>query len=86
MPRATAAAAPRPAGAMVGAAKASEVVVDTDSAVPVASDEDLVADEVAELLAVVVLSSSSSLLATSLGGFCFAHLASILDLQSLWPC
>lgn len=84
MPRATAAAAPLPAGAMVGAAKPPEVVVDTDSAVPVASDEDLVADEVAELLAVVVL--SSSLLATFLGGFCFAHLASILDLHSLWPC
>jgi hypothetical protein len=82
MPRATAAAAPLPAGAMVGAAKPSDVVDVTDSAVPVAADEARVADVVAVSLAVLVVSSSSSL-TTSLGGFCLAHLSSILEVHSL---
>lgn len=81
MPRATAAAAPLPAGAMVGAAKASDDVDVTDAAVPVASDEARVADVVAVSVAVLEVSSSSSL-TTSLGGLCLAHLSSILEVHS----
>lgn len=84
MPRATAAAAPLPAGAMVGAAKASDDVDVTDAAVPVVSDEARVADVVAVSVAVLEVPSSSSL-TTSLGGFCLAHLSSILEVHSLWP-
>lgn len=89
MPRATAAAAPLPAGAMVGAAKASDDVDVTDAAVPVADpDEARVADVVAVSVAVsvaVLEVPSSSSLTTSLGGFCLAHLSSILEVHSLWP-
>lgn len=74
MPRATAAAAPLPAGAMVGAAKASELVVDTAAAVPLASDEVLVAEAVAVAVSVAVELVSSSSLARFLGGLCSAHL------------
>lgn len=84
MPRATAAAAPLPAGAMVGAAKASDDVDVTDAAVPVAASEEArVADVVAVSVAVLEVPSSS--LTTSLGGFCLAHLSSILEVHSLWP-
>lgn len=66
MPMATAAAAPLPAGAMVGAAKPSELVEVTESAVASALDDDLVAEAEAE--AVAVSDSAELLLESASGG------------------
>lgn len=57
-----------PAGAMVGAAKPSELVEVTESAVAEALDADLVAEPEAEAAAVAVSDSVELLLESASGG------------------